>query len=187
MELIDLKEIWPVEIDGGQIGQVIQNLVINAQQAMYEGGTVHIRGEIIFLSARQGKDFSVKEGNYIKVSVKDSGIGIPPKDLQKIFDPFYINKPKGSGLGLSTSTSIVQKNQGRMKFESDPGRGSPFSFFLLAAPSAEPAAGRSQDNRIEFGKGRILIMDDEDLFATSAKSFSSISATSWRLPGMSEK
>lgn len=88
-------DLWTVEVDAGQISQVVNNLILNADQAMPEGGMVRIRGENVHLGPVD--HLPVKEGNYVRVSIEDEGIGIPPEYLGKIFDPYFTTKKKGSG------------------------------------------------------------------------------------------
>ena len=90
------EDLWQVEVDEGQISQVINNLVINASDAMKEGGTCIIRAENVDLNVKNG--LSVNPGKYIKISIEDKGHGIEPEALPKIFDPFYTTKKHGSGL-----------------------------------------------------------------------------------------
>ncbi len=161
-ELVIPNDLWPVEIDEGQMAQVIQNLVINAQQAMPEGGIVEIRAEKIQITPEQGKELFLKEGAYIKISVKDTGVGIPPAYLQKIFDPFFTTKQKGSGLGLSTSYSIIKKHEGLISVSSEPGIGTIFFLFLPAILNKPSPISEGVQKHMETGKGRILIMDDEE-------------------------
>lgn len=161
-ELVIPNDLWPVEIDEGQMAQVIQNLVINAQQAMPEGGIVEIRAEKIQITPEQGKELFLKEGAYIKISVKDTGAGIPPAYLQKIFDPFFTTKQKGSGLGLSTSYSIIKKHEGLISVSSEPGIGTIFFLFLPAILNKPSPISEGVQKHMETGKGRILIMDDEE-------------------------
>jgi PAS domain S-box-containing protein len=161
-ELIIPNDLWPVEIDEGQMAQVIQNLVINAQQAMPEGGIVEIWAENIQITPEQGKELSLKEGAYIKISFKDTGVGIPAESLPKIFDPFFTTKKKGSGLGLSTSYSISKKHEGLISVSSEPGRGTIFFLFLPAILNRPFPLSEGVQKQLETGKGRILIMDDEE-------------------------
>jgi signal transduction histidine kinase len=96
---IDLPEgLWPCDYDRNQIGQVIDNIVINAQQAMPGGGAVHIRAANVTLG--DGERPPLRPGNYVKISIVDTGTGMPSDMLPRIFDPFYTTKPKGHGLGL---------------------------------------------------------------------------------------
>jgi len=152
--------LWPVEADEGQLSQVINNLVLNADQAMPEGGIIEIRGENIIL--REKEIPSLKKGSYVKITVKDYGIGIAKGNLQKIFDPYFTTKQKGSGLGLATAYSIIRNHDGYISVESEIGKGTTFSIYL---PASEKEAAKKEDVKRDYmtGSGRILIMDDEDI------------------------
>ncbi len=119
--------LWAVVIDPGQISQVINNLVINAMQAMPKGGFVNVTAKNVSLSG------NYKPGKYVMIEVQDYGIGIPKENLAKIFDPFFTTKPKGNGLGLATSYSIIQKHDGYLEVDSNEGTGSIFTIYLPAA------------------------------------------------------
>lgn len=152
------EPLWPVEIDEGQISQVIHNLVINAQQAMPAGGTLKVRAENCSAAGTEA-DLPIPAGRHIKISIQDFGIGIPKEHLQKIFDPYFTTKQKGSGLGLSTAYSIVKKHNGYLTVDSELGKGATFSVYLPAG-SGEAASEKSIEAPV-FGKGKVLIMDDE--------------------------
>ena len=152
-------DLWPVEVDEGQISQVINNLVINADHAMPRGGIIKVSAENIAVDVEQG--LPLKEGNYIKISVEDQGIGIPEEHLQKIFDPYFTSKQKGSGLGLATAYSIVKRHDGCIQVKSELGVGSTFSIYLPAS-SKEVLIEKALRERIPTGKGKILLMDDEE-------------------------
>ncbi len=152
--------LWPVEVDPSQISQVIQNLVINAVQAMPQGGVVKINARNVTLP--EDNPFSLKRGRYIKIEVEDQGIGIWPDQLAKIFDPYFTTKQKGSGLGLTTSYSILKNHDGHITVDSAVGQGTTFSLYLPAAAKKyvpEPEA----ETELHRGKGRILVMDDEEM------------------------
>jgi len=151
-------DLMPVEIDEAQFSQVIDNLIINAQQAMPEGGTVEVSAENITVGPEDM--LPLKEGNFIKLSIKDHGIGIPKKDIQKIFDPFFTTKEKGSGLGLATTYSIIKKHDGYITVESEPGVGTTFHIYLPASAKQGPAGAETYEQTFP-GSGKILIMDDE--------------------------
>ncbi len=151
----DLK---PAEIDTGQIGQVIHNLVINAVQAMPDGGTLYVTCENA--TVQGGSILPLKPGPYVRISIQDEGIGIPDVILPKIFDPYFTTKPKGSGLGLATSYSIIKKHEGHINVESKPGAGSVFRVYLPAL-SQELPANPPQPRASVSGTGRVLVMDDE--------------------------
>ena len=157
------SDLWHAEIDTGQISQVIQNLVINAQQAMPAGGNMEVRAENMELSGTRsiGRGLPIKAGNYIRIAVADHGRGIPAEHLEKIFDPFFSTKRKGSGLGLATSFSIARNHSGHLSVESQPGSGSTFYLYLPA--STQMAAPKLDKKEVikAAGKARILVMDDE--------------------------
>lgn len=153
------EDLWPVEVDKGQINQVINNLVINAVQAMPDGGMIEVRAENTAVGGDQM--LPLEPGAYVKIAVKDHGVGIPRDHLEKIFDPYFTTKRKGSGLGLSTSYSIIKNHGGYIFAESETGRGSTFYIYLPA--SKNPEAGKKEaEEKQPSGKGRVLIMDDED-------------------------
>lgn len=149
-----------VAIDRGQISQVIQNLIINAEQAMPDGGVIRISAENVTLA--EDTKPPLKQGKYVKITVKDSGIGIPPEHLHKIFDPFFSTKQKGSGLGLSTAYSIIRNHNGSIAVESELGKGSVFSVYLPAAEN-EVVKKTKTKQKIVPGRGKILLMDDEEM------------------------
>jgi len=152
-------DLWPVEIDKGQIGQVINNLIINADQAMPEGGIIKIRAENI--SRGEHNSLPLKEGKYVEISVKDQGTGLPKELLSKIFDPYFTTKQKGSGLGLATCYSIIKKHGGYISVESELGVGTTFTFFLPASEKEIFKVEEPQEEGLFFNKGRILLMDDK--------------------------
>ncbi|HNW34903.1 MAG TPA: ATP-binding protein, partial [Candidatus Ozemobacteraceae bacterium] len=150
--------LWPCHIDVNQIGQVIDNLVINAQQAMPMGGEVLISA--VNLTLEKQNSPGLPAGKYVQVSVADSGIGIPHNLLPRIFDPFFTTKSKGQGLGLATSHSIIRRHTGAILVDSEPGKGSTFHLYLPAAPAPLPRKDAAAQVR-HAGQGRFLIMDDE--------------------------
>jgi PAS domain S-box-containing protein len=157
------NSLYPVEIDEGQISQVINNLVINAQQAMPKGGIIGIRAENLALSGKgTGRGIPLQEGRYIKIQIKDHGMGIPPDHLNKVFDPYFTTKENGSGLGLAISYSITKNHDGHMTVESVPGKGSTFTIFLPASTESVPLPKKVKTDTTA-GKGRALVMDDEDM------------------------
>ena len=152
--------LWPCAYDANQMGQVIYNIVINAQQAMPLGGTITIAAGNVTIGAGEARPLPA--GRYIRISISDKGVGISRELLDRIFDPFFSTKQKGSGLGLATSHSIVDQHGGCIEVESEPGEGSTFHIFL---PASEPTAAAA-DGRVAApgeGVGRILVMDDEEV------------------------
>lgn len=136
------RDLWQAEIDPGQIGQVIQNIVLNADQAMPTGGSVLVTARNVAEDDPAAPP-GLATGDYVLIAIQDSGSGIPQEHLAKIFDPYFTTKPKGSGLGLTTSYSIVNNHGGMIEVDSKPGAGSTFRIFLPAcreAAQAVPAA-----------------------------------------------
>ncbi len=154
------EELWPVTVDDGQIRQVLQNLVINAAQAMPNGGTIKISAANQVV--RKSDGLSLPEGRYVAIAVEDHGIGIPPSEMQKIFDPFYSTKAQGSGLGLAVAHSIITKHAGLITVASEIGKGSTFQI-LLPASQANMDQEAVGNHGCPHGQGKILVMDDEDL------------------------
>ncbi len=156
----DIEEgLWLCNYDRNQIGQVFDNLVINAQQAMPLGGAIELTARNTSLP--EGKHPLLANGDYIRISVKDSGAGIPREMISKVFDPFFTTKSKGHGLGLTTCYSIISRHGGCIEVESEPGHGSVFHVYLPA--SHEAAADEPQlSAKSHHGAGRILLMDDEE-------------------------
>lgn len=124
-------DLWPVEADESQLGQVVNNIVLNAVQAMAGAGRVSLRAANLPPGTEVGLP---PHGSWVKVSLSDNGPGMPPEVLSRIFDPFFTTKEKGTGLGLATSHTIVEKHQGRLRVESTPGQGTTFHVILPAAP-----------------------------------------------------
>lgn len=153
------ENLWAIEADEGQFMQVIHNLILNAVQAMPEGGTVTIAADNVV--SREG-------ARYLRISVADTGIGIPEHHLLKIFDPYFTTKQYGSGLGLATCYSIIKRHGGRIRAASTLGKGSSFSITVPAVDSvieSHPAAGHEPF----FGSGHVLVMDDEEEVRKVAK------------------
>ena len=164
-ELFLSEDLWPVEVDEGQISQVINNLAINADQSMPEGGEIVIRAENVTL--RENQVATLKPGRYIRISTTDSGIGIPAEHLNRIFTPYFTTKQKGSGLGLATSYSIINKHNGLMTVESDVGAGTTFHIYLPASEKEIMEKGEKSKKTIG-GIGKILVMDDEEFIRDTA-------------------
>ncbi len=156
-------DLWPVNIDEGQIVQVINNLVINAEQAMPEGGTIKMVCNNIVVGANH--ELPLPEGKYIMTSIKDSGVGIPADLIDKVLDPYFTTKQKGSGLGLATSYFIISNHQGRIIINSLSGRGTTMHVYL---PASEMIPSRQiMKDTIIHGSGRVLVMDDNESIRVS--------------------
>ena len=154
------KELWPAEIDQALLSQALHNILINADQAMASGGTISVMAENLTLAEKT--DLPLTPGSYVKISISDQGMGIDPKHMGKIFDPYFSTKQKGTGLGLASAFSIIQKHGGHLTASSSPGAGATFAIYLPAASHSsapEPTTAVPQNT----GQGKILVMDDEPL------------------------
>lgn len=161
-------DLWMSEVDKGQISQVIQNLVINACQAMPAGGAIYISAdnEIIGSSSK----IPLSAGKYIKISVRDEGIGIDKQFLENIFDPYFTTKQKGNGLGLAICYSIIKKHFGHILVNSDVGAGSTFIIYLPANIIVHKKDEVNNPvNLVVDHKIKILFMDDEEMLRNLAK------------------
>lgn len=152
------ENLWAADFDKGQIEQVIDNIVINAQQAMPTGGKISLTATNLEL--RDGDHPLLKPGNFIRISITDTGTGMTPDILQRVFDPFFTTRQKGNGLGLTTCYAIIHKHAGMIDVESAVGKGSTFHILLPASPRM-PERDDVPVSPSHCGKGNILIMDDE--------------------------
>ncbi len=163
--------LWPAKVDEVQIGQVIQNLVINAQQAMSDGGTIEISAKNVYFETES--EIPLPPGPYICLRVKDEGCGIPPEYLSRIFDPYFTTKPNGSGLGLAVVLSIIKKHDGYIRVHSRLGKGTSFEIFLPAVKKEKNEnTNISKEETLEkefHNKGKILVLDDEELVRHTLK------------------
>jgi signal transduction histidine kinase/ActR/RegA family two-component response regulator len=153
-------DIWPVEVDEGQMNQVINNLVINADQSMADGGIIKVAIENLTVTSHD--ELPLPEGRYVKISIRDQGVGIPEQYLHKIFDPYFTTKQKGSGLGLATVYSIIRNHDGYIRVDSKTGIGTTFRVFIPASENGLPEVVKTKENPLA-GSGRILVMDDEHI------------------------
>jgi PAS domain S-box-containing protein len=158
--------LWPCNFDKNQIGQVIDNIVINAKQAMPGGGIVTIEARNVEFAEKEHPNLAV--GRYIRLSIIDRGIGMPREILPRIFDPFYTTKNSGHGLGLATSYSIVNRHGGCIDVESEPGKGSVFHVVLPAAGAA--VAEKKESRQVIFrGHGTAVVMDDQEVIRETVR------------------
>jgi PAS domain S-box-containing protein len=151
-------ELWPADVDGSQITQVLNNILINAVQAMPDGGIIHVTAVNVPGGIRIGP--AVRAGNHIRISIQDHGPGIPSENIARVFDPFFTTKHRSRGLGLATAYSIIRKHEGHIEVESKPGKGATFHIYL---PASTRSAGAATDHKskVSLGTGRVLVMDDE--------------------------
>ena len=156
---LDLPDdLWTVEVDDAQISRVLQNLVLNAEEAMPEGGTIRLR--VTNRTMGLGNDHSLVQGRYVRICVTDHGVGIDPEQLPRIFEPYFTTKESGSGLGLSVCYSIVNRHRGALVVESEPGVGTTFFVYLPAAAEVVEEPREVLPDALS-GTGRVLVMDDE--------------------------
>ena len=157
-------DLYTLSADEGQLSQVIQNIVLNANQAMPEGGLIDIAAENTELNGHP----TLPDGPYVRIFIRDYGVGIPGKYISKIFDPYFTTKEQGNGLGLSTAYSIVMRHEGYIDVSSKPGAGTTFTILLPAVVSATDKAldTETKDETTNISAPilplKILIMDDED-------------------------
>lgn len=162
----DIREdLHQAEFDESQMGQVVNNIVINARQAMQKGGVLRISATNV--DGATVKTPPIGKSRFIRITVEDSGIGIPESHIPHIFDPYFTTKPNGTGLGLTTTFSIIRNHDGYIHVDSTPGKGSIFSIYLPAAGERTEGAA-CEPGRLVCGEGKILFMDDEELVRSIA-------------------
>jgi PAS domain S-box-containing protein len=161
-------DLWPVDADTGQMGQVFHNVVLNAVQAMPGGGTVEVRADNVIHAA--GASLPLPEGRYLKVAVQDHGCGMPTDVLPKIFEPYFTTKATGSGLGLATVYAIVAKHDGYITVDSQVGVGTTVVIYLPASQQTVTPTPTGADVLL-VGHGRLLVMDDEAMIGDLLRTF----------------
>ncbi len=155
------EDLWPLDADPGQLWQVIQNITINARQAMPQGGHFTVKVENVALNdPSMLPSPSLIPGNYVKISFEDQGAGIEDRQIFNIFDPYYTTKPGASGLGLAIVHSIIQQHDGHISVMSEIGTGTTFTVYMPASYSTPDLRQKSFPS-IKNGRGRVLVMDDE--------------------------
>ena len=160
--------LWCINADEAQVGQILNNLLLNAAQAMPSGGEVLVSARNVNLD--QDNPQQLPAGEYVRISVRDNGCGIAPEHLSRIFDPYFTTKPQGSGLGLASVYSIIKRHNGAIEVTSNVGEGSCFTFCLpaLSGSRLEDDASVAGDP-LPSGNGAILIMDDDELICEVVK------------------
>jgi PAS domain S-box-containing protein len=152
-------ELWPVKVDLGQFSQVIHNLVINAMQAMSQGGGMRLEAKNI--SQDRINDMPLPSGRYVAITIQDEGNGIAQENLSKIFDPYFTTKSQGTGLGLTMSYTTIKRHDGHITVSSEMNKGTTFRIYL---PATEEVPEKQTDKKKQAitGEGKILVMDDEE-------------------------
>ena len=160
--IVDCAAHQAISVDSQQISQAFNNIVLNALQAMPNGGTLTVTAQSVQLGSNN--HYLLPAGSYTKVIFKDTGCGISPDDLQKVYDPYFTTRDSGTGLGLSTTHSIISKHGGHIDIASEVGRGTNVSI-LLPSTDEEPAESGSAASPAEHvqSRGLILVMDDEKM------------------------
>jgi PAS domain S-box-containing protein len=155
-------DLWKAEVDAGQIEQVVNALMLNAREAMPQGGTVRVRARNVVFE--DNANAPLPAGRYIKVTIADRGSGIADDLRAKIFDPYFTTKPSATGLGLAISYSVVKKHGGLLLLENSSPQGSVFAFYLRASEKAAKRMprGRAGGRPFRYNHQRILVMDDEE-------------------------
>lgn len=157
-------DIWPAKADKGQMAEVVSNLTVNAKEAMPSGGTLHVQAR----NVPDIHDDAAPElrGDYVRLTFRDEGVGIPATLLPRIFDPYFTTKQAGSGLGLAVVHGIVTRHKGHVAVESAPNEGTTFTILLPADTAARPQTAAVQTPSADTsprGRGRVLVMDDEPM------------------------
>jgi PAS domain S-box-containing protein len=164
------KNIWTTEVDRSQIEQVLLNLFVNAWQSMPGGGELYLETENVGLDAEAVRPYSVEPGNYVKITVTDTGVGMDTQTQERIFDPFFTTKEmgRGTGLGLASAYGIVKNHNGFITVDSEKGKGATLKIFL-------PSVEKEIEEEIAFsetvltGRETVLLVDDEPMIIDVAK------------------
>ena len=164
------KNLWSVEVDRGQIDQVILNLYINAWQAMPGGGHLYIQTENVTLDENYTELYKADPGKYVKISISDTGIGMDRATQERIFDPFFTTKEmgRGTGLGLASAYGIIKNHGGFINVYSEKGEGSTFNIYLPSSEKEATGEKKPAGDTLR-GSATILFVDDEDMIIEVAK------------------
>ncbi len=164
------KDIWTVEVDQGQIEQVLLNLYVNAWQAMPGGGEVYLQSENVILEEEYVKPHQLDSGNYVKISVRDTGVGMDEATQERIFEPFFTTKEmgRGTGLGLASAYGIVKNHGGIIDVQSEKDHGTTFNIYLPAYEK-EPLEEVEMVGELFKGSETVLLVDDEDMIIDIGK------------------
>ncbi len=160
------EQLQMVEIDRGQIDQVLNNIIVNADQSMPQGGTITVKANNVEL--QKNANIPIKPGKYVCISVTDDGSGIAPENIHRIFDPYFTTRQQGNGLGLSSAYTIVQKHNGYITVQSELNKGSTFNIYLPASENSFSADTVTIEQTGQ-GRGKILVLDDDDIIRRSTE------------------
>jgi len=165
------NDLWPVDVDHGQIEQVLLNLYVNAWQAMPGGGNLYLETKNVFVEESRFKPYVTMNGHYVKISVTDTGVGMDEKTKERIFEPFFTTKEmgRGTGLGLASVYGIIKNHNGFINVYSEKGQGTTFNIYLPASPKKDTHDKDKyvdRDNLISKGAETILLVDDESMILT---------------------
>ncbi|MBW1781943.1 MAG: response regulator [Deltaproteobacteria bacterium] len=158
------SNVWAVEVDRGQIDQVLMNLFVNAWQAMPEGGDLYLKTENVMLDEADVSPFSVEPGKYVKISVTDTGVGMEKAIQERIFEPFFTTREmgRGVGLGLASAYGIIRNHGGFINVYSEKGKGTTFNIYLPASEK-EVIEEKRLSEKVSKGSGTVMVVDDEEL------------------------
>ena len=180
------KDIWPVEVDPSQIEQVLMNLYVNAWQAMPEGGDLYIELENVRLDEHYAriKPFNIRPGQFVKLSVTDTGVGMTAETQKRIFEPFFSTKEKGmgTGLGLASAYGIIKNHNGFINCYSEIGHGTTFNvYFPKCDETYPPEEGVAEGELVEGVPGGdetiLFVDDDEEIISVGRKILASLGYT----------
>lgn len=171
-DLIVDEGLWGVEVETGQINQVLHNLITNGVQAMEGRG--HIQMAVKNFFVKEESSVGLEVGPYVMVSIRDHGCGIPQESLRRIFQPFFTTKPTGSGVGLALCRAIVQRHGGTITVQSKVKVGTLFSVYLPACqfenPATPPAPASNEGSApVSRGRGKVLVVDDDERVLESSR------------------
>jgi len=164
------EDLWLVEVDPGQIEQVLLNLYMNAWQAMPAGGELYIKLKNVILDEDFDLEYNLTPGNYVEISIADNGVGMDEATRKRIFDPFFTTKEmvRGTGMGLASAYGIIRNHRGIIKVQSKRGEGTTFDIYLPASKKEIPKEKVVPDE-ILMGHEKVLLVDDEDLILEIGK------------------
>lgn len=158
------EDLRNVDVDRGQFEQVLLNIYINAWQAMPGGGKLFVQTENVQLDEMRVTTFRIEAGNYVKISITDTGVGMDPETRQRVFEPFYTTRPmgRGTGLGLASAYGIIRNHGGYITVDSEKGKGTSVAIYLPASKREIRCMTRLPEGRVK-GQGTIMLIDDEQL------------------------